>query len=126
MCRRHADGKRSISIEEVATATGFDSEQVERAGRNLELGGYVTTHGGFGGLLDFTGVTGRALRTVGLRPTPESLADRMIESLRAIEANTDDEDERTRTRKALEAFSGAGRSILVGVTTAYITGQLPH
>jgi hypothetical protein len=70
-------------------------------------------------------LSAEARRMVGLWPTAETAADRMIAALEAIAENTDDEDTRSRARKIRDAMTGAGRDIVVAAAAAAITGQIP-
>jgi len=65
--------------------------------------------------------TGHARRTVGAWPTPDFLADRIIDGLeRAAEAEEDD-DKRGRLKRTAAWFASAGRDILVDITGSAIS-----
>jgi hypothetical protein len=127
VCRIKEQRRGAVDLQPVAETLGLSHEQVTAAALNLERDGLVELLNGFGsGLPHVKDVTGQALRAVGLWPSPDTALDRMIVALQAIAANSDDEDTRTRARKVLEGFAGAGRQIGVAVVAAALTGQLPH
>ena len=121
-----ADQGGFVAVQQVAELTGLTLDDVRRAGANLERAGLVK----YGGPAEipiayFTDFSREALRLVGAWPTPETGLDRMIAALEAIAANTVDADTRTRAQRILEALSGAGRQVGIGVATAVVTGQIP-
>lgn len=69
-------------------------------------------------------ISREAQRLVGAWPSPETATDRLIAALEKIAVSSDNEDERTRARRVLDAFAGSGRQIAVGVATAVVTGQV--
>jgi hypothetical protein len=113
-------------LHDIAEATGLSIEAVDTAARALEGAGLIQLGWSMGiGNATVEEISPEARRLVGLWPTPETALDRMVAALEAIAANTDDEDTRTRAWKALDAISGAGRSIGIAVASAAITGQIP-
>jgi hypothetical protein len=123
-------GKHPVRATDVAQSLDLPVDQVRRAVTLLGRDGYLMlptnapragSHAG-----EFINdITPNAMRAVDLWPTPDTAFDRMIAALEAIAEHTDDEDTRTRTRKILDGFAGAGKTIGLGVATAAITGQLP-
>jgi hypothetical protein len=128
VCRTKEQQQRGfVDLKPISESLGLSYEEVTAAALNLERAGLVELLGGFGsGLPHVKDVSEQALREVGLWPSPDTALDRMVAALQAIATNTDDEDTRTRARKILEGFAGAGRQIGVTVAAAALTGQLPH
>jgi hypothetical protein len=120
-----------ITAQGVGTALSWDDRATLAAFQNLRRGGYLhevagaPRRGGDTAVDRPLDVTEKALRAVGAWPTPETALDRIIAALEAIAENTDDEDTRTRARRILAGFAGAGRQIGIAVAGAAITGQLP-
>lgn len=108
----------------IEAETGLDSTQVEIAVNALESAGLVDAAYFGGGVQHVKRVSGDARRAVQSWPTPETGVDRLIAALEDIADNSEDEDQRTRARKALDALTGAGKQIAVSVTSAVITGQI--
>jgi hypothetical protein len=114
-------------VHHLIERTGLEEDEVLRAIRALASGGLLTaaaikTWGP--DLIDgVRAVSRQAYELAGAWPTPESATDRMIAALEQIAANGT-EEEKTRARKVLDAFTGAGQQIAVGVATAMITGQI--
>jgi hypothetical protein len=127
VCRIKERQLGAVDLEPVSETLGLSYDEVTAAALNLERDGLVELMRGFGdkGVTHVKDVSGEALRKVGLW-SPDTAFDRMIAALEAIAANTDDEDTRTRARKILDGFAGAGRQIGVAVATAALTDQLPH
>jgi hypothetical protein len=119
-----------ISAADVGVQLGMDDNDVTRALRNLTRGEYVTTRpyprrmsdGPTDAPLD---VTEKALYVVGVWPSPEAAADRLVAALAALAKDGPDEPTRTRARSALEQVGGFGRDTLAAIAATVITGQLP-
>jgi hypothetical protein len=77
------------------------------------------------GVILFTKLTAAGRREVGLWPSPDSAADRLLPAIEAAIARTPAGDDRTRLERARDAFLGMAREIVVGVATNVITGQIP-
>jgi len=115
-----------ITFTEVAEHTGLSLDDVYRSAKAMESAGLVGLREVMGtGHSRINEVDGRARVIAGQWPSEETGFDRMIAALEAIAANSEDPDTRTRARKILEGFAGAGKTIGIGVTTAVITGQMP-
>lgn len=126
---RQFDGQRGIIVtaKAIVDEVGLDAVEATAAVNNLVRGSYVVTANVWTND-DFmvTDVTDRALYATQVWPTPQTGLDRMIAALETIADNTDeDDDTRTRARKALDALTGAGKHIGLAVATAYATGQVP-
>lgn len=123
---KYLDEDRPIGAHELETELDLSRDELLQAYKNLHRGGYVR-----GASNERTisyhvfDITERALREVGVWPTPQTALDRMIAALEAIADHTDDEDTRTRARKILDGLTGAGKTIGLSVATAAITGQIP-
>jgi hypothetical protein len=63
---------------------------------------------------------------VGLWPTPDTAADRLLAALGQAADRATDPEQKTRLRRTAELLRDAGRDITVGVATAVLTGQLPN
>jgi hypothetical protein len=63
-------------------------------------------------------------RATGLWPTPESLADAVVEEIGKALDRTDDQDTRSRLVRIRDAVAGAGRDILVDVLGAVLSRGL--
>jgi hypothetical protein len=107
---------------------GMDQEEFMRAVQRLEHGGYLTAEWSitFGSteLISITSATKAAFEATGAWPTSDVAADRLLAALKDLADGGRTEDVRSRARKALDALSGAGRDIAVGVATAALGGQL--
>ena len=82
--------------------------------------------GGKVALCQVTGVTEEGLREVGVWPSPEVAADRLIAALDAlIDTTTDGSPKQSRLKAARDGLLATGREVLVEVAGAAITGRLP-
>jgi hypothetical protein len=68
--------------------------------------------------------TGEARRRLGMWPTPESLADRLVQAMAAAADQEPDEEKRGRLKAAASWLGSAGRDVLVDVTAAVINRQM--
>ncbi|WP_146227998.1 hypothetical protein [Micromonospora sp. S4605] len=68
--------------------------------------------------------TGEARRRLGLWPTPETLADRLVQAMTQAAEQEPDEEKRGRLKTAASWFGNAGRDVLVDVTAAVINRQM--
>lgn len=119
-----------VSAADIGIALSMDDNDVTRALRNLTRGEYVTprpyprriSDGPNDAPLD---VTEKALYAVGVWPSPETAADRLVAALAALADDGPDEPTRTRARIALEQVGSFGRDTLAAIAATVITGQLP-
>ena len=121
-------GERGIRTDEVVDAVGLSETEVAAAFEALIdvhlTGGHTPPRAGHVSHV-ITGMTERGRREVGIWPSEQTALERMIEQLQAIADNTDaDDDTRSRARKALDSFTGAGRDIAISVASAIVTGQV--
>lgn len=112
-------------LPDIVERTGLDKETVKRALRALEnenpplFKAVGTMQDRF---MTIMGVSGEARRKVGAWPTPEVLADRIVEAMNTAAEQTNDDDKRGWLRNVATWFSTAGRDILVDVAAKQITG----
>lgn len=127
------EGAHHIEPEHLAKRTGLGEDSVNRAlvalaGENPPFFQFTdtTTFDSKGREIGFVyNPTGHARRTVGTWPTPESLADRIVEGLHQAAAEEDDETQRGKIKRTAEWLGGTGRQILVqavGTVIAKSTG----
>ncbi|RZU16427.1 hypothetical protein EV645_3992 [Kribbella rubisoli] len=122
--RLEANPHGPIWGHEAAAAVGLSEQQHQAATARLISAGYIEVQH-LDQFEDITGISESAARAVGLWPTPETGLERMIAALEAIAANASDDDTRSRARKILEGFGGAGKQIAIATATAVVTGQIP-
>ena len=103
---------------------GLDLRKLEPALRRLERDGLITMFWADNRytvdeskVVDFDS---RAYSLTGRWPSPETAADRLIEVLEQIAANTNDDDTRTRAEKIKELLTGSGQQLAVTVAAALI------
>ncbi|GAA1822070.1 hypothetical protein HC028_23170 [Planosporangium flavigriseum] len=65
--------------------------------------------------------TGHARRTVGTWPTPEALADRLVQALAQAADNEPDEEKRGWLKKTAAWFGSAGRDVAVDIASSVVT-----
>lgn len=68
--------------------------------------------------------TGEARRRVGSWPTPQSLADAIVEALKQAAETEADPERKTGLRRTVDFLTGVGSGVLTGVATAAMSGQL--
>lgn len=68
--------------------------------------------------------TGEARRRLGLWPTPESLADRLVQAMALAAEREPDEEKRGKLKTAVSWLGTGGRDVLVDVTAAVINRQI--
>ncbi|MDF0532207.1 hypothetical protein P0W64_15015 [Tsukamurella sp. 8F] len=120
---------QAVQVGEIARATDFDQDTVQRAIRALMRQPYFEkTQGASGGQIMRVGApTGDALRVVGQWPTPENQLDRLIAAFEAMAEDDSEPKERrsmakqiglwlsgAATQVALDALGGAGGNMLSG------------
>ncbi|HEY8721483.1 hypothetical protein [Pengzhenrongella sp.] len=71
-----------------------------------------------------THISAKARRELGLWPSAEAGADRLMAALDALIAQAKPAD-RSRLEKVRDGLVGAGRDMVVSVAAAVITGQIP-
>lgn len=119
-----SQGHGPIEDEQISAHTGLDSDSVRRALRALEHESppfFAKVEGSMGGDLWITAPTGHARRTVGQWPTAEALASQLVAGLEAAADAEPDLERETWMRKTAAWFGGAGRDVIVSVTSAAVT-----
>lgn len=115
-------------LRDVAEATGLTTDETMLSFRALEDAGMFEVRWMMGGgdSSRATHMSGEARKLVGLWPSPDSAADRLLAAIDQAAERSSDPGQRSRLQRAGEALRSAGRDITVGVATAVLTGQLPQ
>ena len=79
---------------------------------------FTSTDGAGTRALAVRNVSGEAYRRAGAWPTPETMADRLLNVLEDLAEHGDDPVTKTKARKALDGLSGFSRDVLVSVIAA--------
>lgn len=127
VARRLEESRGYVPTQEAGVTAGLTPEQTERAVVALADAGLVAgiNEPGVIGLEVVSKVSPEARRLVGLWPSEDAAADRLLAALDALVERASDPDERSRLLKVRDGLAGAGRDVVVGVATAVLTGQLP-
>jgi len=129
IARQLESGEDFLFEHPISAETGLTREQVIRAVVALNKAHFIEVqiNEAAGGVLSVavTGITERGMRQVGLWPSADEAADRLIAALNTLAEQAPTEDERNRWQKVRDGVLGASRDMVVGVATAVITGQLP-
>ena len=123
---RRADGQPRglwLSLGEVAGATGLDEGDVERAAFALFDAGLVSVDERATSIVAFTGMSSRARSLVGLWPSPETAADRLVAALEQAVDRASTPEERKRSEKVLGAVLEGGRDFAVALGAGVLTGH---
>lgn len=123
---RIADGDMvGARFQEIVAETGISLDDSMLALRALQDGGLVEVRWmAPAQAARVLHISGEARRLVGLWPSPEVAADRLIAAIEAAIERSDDPEERTRLRKFRDGLLGAGRDLAVAIGAAVITGQV--
>lgn len=123
------EGRPPLQSHEIAERTGLDQSTVITALFALahEQPALFT----FEDLSDMDGrdlavldPTGEARRRVGSWPTPQTLADAIVDALKQAAETEVDPVRKTGLRRTVDFFNGVGSGVLTGVATAAVAGQL--
>lgn len=118
---------RTVSPAEIVRRTGFTNDEVADALDRLGNSSPAYVDGprlASGAFQYINQVTAAAREKVGQWPTPETLADQIVAALlQAAEDETDTVQE-GKLRRVAEAVSDAGKMVIVGALTNYLTGQI--
>lgn len=121
-------GGNTIRASHIERRTGFDDRTTQKALHALKPADppYVTKmHEMSGGEIVFVGApTPEARRAVGLWPTPELMADRLVAALAQAAEQEPNEERRGLLRRTAEWLGSAGREVAVDVTAAVISRQV--
>lgn len=122
-------GASYVFEQPLAAATGLDRDQVIRAIVTLQRGGYVEARLNRGDdrvtSATIVDISPQGMREVGLWPSPETGAERLLAALDTLVEQAPNEAERSRWRKIRDGVAGAGRDVLISIAATVITGQLP-
>jgi hypothetical protein len=113
-----------VAVETVAGALDVDEAIVSAVGETLIDAGFVDGMSTDWGLIAFTKLTPAGRREVGLWPSPDIAADRLLAVLQAAVHNAPEGEPKRRARRVLDAFVAAGRDFAVDVAAGVTTGQL--
>jgi hypothetical protein len=113
-----------LPIGQVAEATGLNKEDVQTAGHWLAGAGLVHVDRRGDSIAAFQGITVEARTRVGLWPTPEVAADRLIAALRQSVEEAATPEEKTKRQKILASVLEGGRDFIVTVAAGVLTGQV--
>ncbi|MGW3791289.1 hypothetical protein ACWD8I_08990 [Micromonospora arida] len=124
------EGAWYIEPHEIAERIGFDETTVKYA--LFALAGELPPFFNYKDISTYDGrdigfisqPTGHARRTVGTWPTPENLADRLVQAMASAADQEPDEEKRGRLKAAASWFGNAGRDVLVDVTAAVVNRQI--
>jgi DNA-binding transcriptional ArsR family regulator len=112
-----------VSLEEIGQAVDLDEAEVERAAFALYDAGLVHVDERATMIAGFTGMTSEARKIVGLWPSEESIADRLIASLEQAVDRASTPEERTRRQRILDAVRDGGRDFAVALGAGILTGK---
>jgi DNA-binding MarR family transcriptional regulator len=124
-CAFANDPQATPEASDIAKALDLDEDLVGIIGESLKEAGYVdgiTTSSD--GIIIFTKLTPAGRREVGLWPSPETAADRLLAALQAAVDNAPTEEAKSKARRALDAVVSAGRDFAIDVASGVVTGQI--
>jgi hypothetical protein len=113
-----------LPIGQVAEATGLPEDDVRTAAYWLSQTGLVQADERGYSIVAFEGISVEARKKVGLWPTPEVAADRLIAALRQAVEEAGTPEEKTKRQKILSSFLEGGRDFVVSVAAGVLTGQV--
>lgn len=113
-----------LSITQVAEATGLSKDDVRTAAHWLAEAGLVQVDRRADSVVAFRGITVEARTKVGLWPTPQVAADRLVAALRQAVEEAATPEEKTKRQKALSSLLEGGRDFIVSVAAGVLTGQV--
>ena len=122
------DAVRSVTVANIAEASGLSTTHVSHGLRRLADGGYVTGRRihGTGLPFELIGVraTELARRATGQWPAADPYAELMLALELRIDA-TADLEARGKLERLRDAVAGVGRDVITGVLTALATSAIP-
>jgi DNA-binding Lrp family transcriptional regulator len=123
ICDADLDGG-GARLGEISAAAGISEDDTFRSLRRLESDGLVEVAWmNPARAARVRGVSGEALRRVGMWPTPDVAYERLFERLKDL-SESDDADQRSRAKKMLSALSGATRDFTIQLGAAVVGAQL--
>lgn len=120
------DGEWRVSGAQIAERTGLAEDVVQRAffalvNEDPPLFKYIDTSSLVGPEIGWVyEPSGEARRRVGAWPTPESLADRLVQAMERAADSEPDEEKRSKLRHTASYLSSVGRDVLVEVIGSVI------
>lgn len=124
--RRLESGETNLYVSALAEQLNIDPAQAQIAVDALSDDGYLdgVRVEEIRGPVVITHISAKARRELGLWPSAEAGADRLMAALDAliVQAKPDD---RSRLERVRDGLVGAGRDMVVSVAAAVITGQIP-
>lgn len=119
-------GEGLVTIDTIAQALGMPESDVQLAAKALQRRGLIETMGAWQGIIGIREVSGAAYLITGLHPDGDDALSNLVQALQQAAEQADDDEERSRLRRAADGLLGVSRSVMSGVLTAYLTSQLPH
>jgi hypothetical protein len=115
-----------VDAANVAATLGLDERTVAAIGGTLKAAGYVDgiEVAEVPGLIVFTIITPEGRRQVGLWPSPEAAADRLMAALEEAIERAPEGEQKTRLQQVRDGLAKAGRDVIVGIASGVITGGL--
>lgn len=120
------EGTEYIRPEHISERTGLDTDTVQRALQALadDEPSLMTAVDGstYGGrhISTVHSPTGRARRIIGTWPTPEKLAEQIIQEMNRTADLEDGDEERGRLKRMAAWMDGAGRDIFLNVVATAV------
>ena len=120
-------GEWRVGGAQVAERTGLAEDVVQRAffalaNEDPPLFKYIDTSSLAGPEIGWVyEPSGEARRRVGAWPTPESLADRLVQAMDQVAESEPDEEKRSKLRNAAVYLGSAGRDMLVQVAATAVS-----
>lgn len=113
-----------LPVGQVAEAIGLNKEDVRTAAHWLAEAGLVQVDRRGDSVAAFEGISVEARTRVGLWPTPEVAADRLIAALRQSVEKAATPEEKTKRQKILASVLEGGRDFIVSLAAGVLTGQV--
>ena len=127
VARRVDEGQSTVSVEDVASATGRPEAEVVHAGLALKATGYLDVGGvDHRPVLYFHSLTARAYLVTGLHPESDDLVESLVRALQQAADITTDQDERSRLRRLADEAGGMTKGVLATVLTTWISAHVPQ
>ncbi|SFK37099.1 hypothetical protein SAMN04488085_101268 [Geodermatophilus ruber] len=118
------DPQATPEASDIAESLNLDEDLVGLIGESLKEAGYVDgISTASDGIIIFTKLTPAGRREVGLWPSPDTAADRLMASLEQAIDRAQGE-QKTRLQRVRDGLSQAGRDVVIGIATGVATGQL--
>lgn len=117
-------GEHLVQLEQVATATGIDPDDVRLAARALDRRGLLEADKSIGGRGPryVHRLSGEAYLLTGLHPSGDDAVTAFVTALRQAADLVDDPAEKSRLRNLADGALGLSRDVLGGVLTDVATG----